>query len=480
MKVNKLKVIVIYVMAVVVCALVAPVLFTKGMMLDEAYSVYLAKSSVVELVKETAMDVHPPLYYLILKASAVITGYSMIGFKITSVIPTALNLIWLGATVVRKRWGCRVALPYILWFGLSYSTFVFSTQIRMYSWGCFFVTATGLFLFKYYEENKTKDYIVAILFSLAAMYTHYYAVMAVFVAWVILLGYTLIKKRSNLKRIISAGIVIFIGYLPWLGIVFRQSSKVADHYWIQSFRWQDCILSPIELMKCDEPDIAYILFMLSAVFIIIAIITKNKAAICSISVFIGTVVLCGILSVLVAPIWQSRYLYNAWGVFCLAIALVIGEKKNRLSLLPQGLTVAFLMLTGVCSIQSFWFSDLNVNTSNELVAYLDQNIKEGDCVIVDDPAEHRVLYEYYIPQSDIVMSEELGNMNGNVDIKATMEQYQQHNVWFVIDYVLEQMGKEEFEQYLDANGYRLEHKGQYTIQYKILDIYLIEEIADER
>lgn len=479
MKFDKLKVILIYALAIIVCILTLPPIFTNGIMLDEAYSIYLAKGNIIDIVNETALDVHPPLYYLILKLFAVITSYSMIGFKLTSVIPTALNLIWLGAVIVRKRWGCRVAAPYILWFGLSYSTFVFSTQIRMYSWGCFFVTATCLFLFKYYEEKKTKDYVLAILFSLSAMYTHYYAVIAVFVAWVILLINTLIKERKNIKKIVLAGIIIFVGYLPWFGIVFRQSSKVSDDYWIQSFRWQDCILSPVELMKCDYPDVAYVLFMLSIAFIIVAIIRKNKVSLCAVSVFAGTVVLCGIISVVVAPIWQSRYLYNSWGMFCLAIALVIGEKKNRLSLFPQGLTIVLLIITGVISIHSFLSGELNVNTSNEFVAYINNNISVEDCIIVDDPAEHHVLYEYYIPESKIIMSDELDIMLGDVDINVIMEDYEEQDVWFIADYVLKQVGKDKFEQYLLENGYRLEHKGLYTMQYKILDIYLIKEIDDE-
>ena len=141
--------------------------------------------------------------------------------------------------------------------------------------------------------------------------------------------------------------------------------------------------------------------------------------------FAGTVVLCGIISVGVAPIWQSRYLYNSWGMFCLAIALVIGEKKNRLSLFPQGLTIVLLIITGVISIHSFLSGELNVNTSNEFVAYINNNISVEDCIIVDDPAEHHVLYEYYIPESKIIMSDELDIMLGDVDINVIMEDYEE-------------------------------------------------------
>ena len=51
---------------------IAVMLFTmvngKVIWFDEAFSLQLAKLSVSDVIKYTASDVHPPLYYLILRA----------------------------------------------------------------------------------------------------------------------------------------------------------------------------------------------------------------------------------------------------------------------------------------------------------------------------------------------------------------------------------------------------------------------------
>ena len=42
---------------------------------DEAYSIMVAKQSVGEAIRLTALDTHPPLYYLFLKAWACLFGW---------------------------------------------------------------------------------------------------------------------------------------------------------------------------------------------------------------------------------------------------------------------------------------------------------------------------------------------------------------------------------------------------------------------
>ena len=46
---------------------------------DEAFSVYLARFNIAEIVHFTSLDVHPPLYYWLLKGWTVIFGHSARG-----------------------------------------------------------------------------------------------------------------------------------------------------------------------------------------------------------------------------------------------------------------------------------------------------------------------------------------------------------------------------------------------------------------
>ena len=60
--------------------------FSQTIWVDEAYSLELAKHSYMNLIKIDALDVHPPLYYIILRTGFLIFGVSE-------------NFIWIGRFV---------------------------------------------------------------------------------------------------------------------------------------------------------------------------------------------------------------------------------------------------------------------------------------------------------------------------------------------------------------------------------------------
>ena len=66
---NHVKKIVPYGLALIIAGVVALPVFSKSIIMDEAYSMLLVQGSIGEIISGTAIDVHPPLYYLILKVA---------------------------------------------------------------------------------------------------------------------------------------------------------------------------------------------------------------------------------------------------------------------------------------------------------------------------------------------------------------------------------------------------------------------------
>jgi predicted membrane-bound mannosyltransferase len=62
----------------------------KNIGLDESTSWYLATGSVSHLVSWTAADVHPPLYYLLLKVWLWVFGDSLVALRSLSVISSVI------------------------------------------------------------------------------------------------------------------------------------------------------------------------------------------------------------------------------------------------------------------------------------------------------------------------------------------------------------------------------------------------------
>src|SRR5688500_7158988 len=59
---------------------------SQSVWFDEAYSIMVAKQPIDQLLHLSAVDTHPPLYYLLLKAWAGVFGWSEFALRSLSVI----------------------------------------------------------------------------------------------------------------------------------------------------------------------------------------------------------------------------------------------------------------------------------------------------------------------------------------------------------------------------------------------------------
>ena len=120
--------------------------FSQTIWVDEAYSLELAKHSYMNLIKIDALDVHPPLYYIILRTGFLIFGVSenfiWIG-RFVSLVPYVILMI-IGFTVIKKRYSKTIAYLFNVFIMGMPQMLRYSTEIRMYSWGMLFVTCAFL------------------------------------------------------------------------------------------------------------------------------------------------------------------------------------------------------------------------------------------------------------------------------------------------------------------------------------------------
>ena len=176
---------------------------------DELFTMEFASRPVSELVKLTAADVHPPLYYILVKMT--IMGGTQIApgvdpiviAKITSVIPF-LVLTIMSLLSVRKNFGwlsagifsfCIVCMPQMP---------DYTVEIRMYGWAMLFVTAAALHAYgvmksciKRDKKWNLQDSVGILVWGIAACYTHYYACIAIaclymlLLVWIVMLMFSL-------------------------------------------------------------------------------------------------------------------------------------------------------------------------------------------------------------------------------------------------------------------------------------------------
>lgn len=175
--------------------------FHSNMWFDESYSIAIAKHSFKEIWQIGSHDVHPVLYYIMIRIVMLITNNSIVCARLPSCIPLILMSI-LGYSFIRKEFGNKAGLIFTF-FSLFFPTVLtYAGEIRMYTWAMLFATMMFVYAYKIMNnnnvrevlsydnnimyENKIKNknalikyWIIFSIFSLASAYTHYYALAVV-------------------------------------------------------------------------------------------------------------------------------------------------------------------------------------------------------------------------------------------------------------------------------------------------------------
>lgn len=234
--------------------------FCSDIWYDELFTMGMVSHSYGELIAFTARDVHPPLYYFIVKfildlcKSLIPLADSVVVVKITSVMPYFLLFIY-ALAFLRKRFGifgaglfmfCVIAMPQMS---------AYTVEMRMYSWALFFVTATFFHAYElvsgssFAAKSKAemiKNYVAICIYGLAAAYTQYFACVAVIVIYLYLLVWILVqyKKYKDARQTFAlrgwfvCAAFSVLAYLPWLSVLMSQIAAVRDNYWILPLTWR--------------------------------------------------------------------------------------------------------------------------------------------------------------------------------------------------------------------------------------------------
>lgn len=242
--------------------------FSSDIWYDELFTVGMIEHSYGDLIAFTARDVHPPLYYCIVKfvveLCKLISAQTnpVVIAKIVSVLPYFILLIY-SVTFIRRRFGiftgglflfCTIAMPQLS---------AYTVEVRMYSWALLFVTAAFLHAYgtvtaqsvtaaarsvggagtdggaAFVRTHMRQIHAAALVcYGLAAAYTQYFACVAVIMVYLYVMIVFLVKDRSRIKEWLLWAALSVVGYAPWLYALFGQITAVRENYWILPLTWR--------------------------------------------------------------------------------------------------------------------------------------------------------------------------------------------------------------------------------------------------
>ncbi|MHC6202230.1 glycosyltransferase family 39 protein [Breznakiellaceae bacterium SP9] len=93
---------------------------SQAVWLDETYSLAPTRHSWKDLIRIQNTDVHPPLYFLILKLCADVFGENIFTMKLVSIVPTILTMVFV-TLFLNKEFSHKTAVLFLLCFFASES-----------------------------------------------------------------------------------------------------------------------------------------------------------------------------------------------------------------------------------------------------------------------------------------------------------------------------------------------------------------------
>ena len=418
---NKIYKKIYYITPFILLLISAYCIFNNYLWADEAFSLVIIEKTYYEMIYNLSIDMHPPVFFLILKFGAhlfqpVFGGNIIYSAKFISFLPIIL-LVITGFTLVRKLYGDLVSFLFNIFIISMPEMLIYAVEIRMYSYALLFITISFLYSIKILRENKIKDWILFTIFTILSTYTHYFSTITSMIIYFIMMLYVIIKDKYLIKRFFISAFTIVIVFTPWL---FLQISKLfsggmIENFWIAKPTFSDIISYikfPFSVMKFHI--IGYILIFITFFIILLLFynILRHKEntelynALFAISIVVFVTLFGLSISLLIKPIFVRRYMVPTLGCFWLGIAISIKNifKKDNI--------INFIIIT-------YLFSGIIVIPERIIIEYdyskelekmyiiLDNNIDENTIIITNIHTVQQPL-AYYYPTNKIYL---LGESN---------------------------------------------------------------------
>lgn len=215
---------------------------------DESYTSALVHTDLSQIISLTSLDVHPPLYYLVLHLWAQVFGTSDLALRSLSALLMLLSVLLL-VLLLKKLVEKRLAYVAASFAALAPFTIRYGQEARMYAMvSALVLGATYVFIIQMQRKRRERSlrlWLVYALLITLALYTHYFSVLIVVAhlayalfhdtrtkdgkTWIIRL-----KNRLSLvdRRMLKSMVLIPILYAPWLPTLKQQFSAVNRGFWI--------------------------------------------------------------------------------------------------------------------------------------------------------------------------------------------------------------------------------------------------------
>lgn len=415
---------------------------SRNIQYDDMFSFFLARQDLPDIIKGTAADTMPPLFYFLLhfwiQISQEIWFLRLLSVLISIGVIISLYLL------VHTLFGERAALLAAFLAAISPLQIYHAQDIRMYA----LLTLSEILYFYFLaclykgEKNKQKEtllWIGATISGVVAMYTHNLAIFGIIAPDVFLI---ITKDFNRLKKLVISQMVIVVLSLPWLIMVPGQLQKVQTAFWTPKPGIVEVIQSIIQLtatIPINPPWLLYAasMFSVQIVFLVYYLaIKKQMISYPTISVILISIIpplLLFIGSYLLRPIFVTRvFIYAATVFLGLSGVVIFKNWENRIGLI---ILVLFIINSSISLPSLYLYNEFPRSPFQQAVKYLDENPQNNLRIIHDNKLSFFPMF-YYLPDADQdFLPDDPGSTNDTFAIASqeAMDIFPKNNIEDAVD-----------------------------------------------
>ena len=432
---------------------------------DEYFTIGTVRIGFLDSMAITANDVHPPLYYIILKIITKILSMTGLKYdllytlKVTSILPYLFILI-ISPLKLKKEYSWLTVGLFTFALGTMCDFFIHFLTIRMYGWGLLFLFLSFIFYKDLISKFDKKSWIGLTIFTLFGVYSQYFFSIPSIILYVILLGYILKTNREQLKNwLISVASMILL-YLPWVPSMLAQVHKVHENFWIKPLDL-NTIIDALSYYSVYKPSFEIEIISILLLLVLLIIFLKdmkiyekieNFYILTGFSLFFGTILILAILSITFRPVFILRYIIPVCSILWLCISIIAGRMKNNQLLAI--IIIVILLLSAISFYNVMDFSNQRYEEGLKEKKALDTIRNDNESIVIMSGSGT-------ILQFGLEVNSEIYFIKSNVpDIRNSM------------NYTL--IEESDVPEIIDSN----QDKNIYAIAYKSpLDDYIIKKLG---
>lgn len=381
---------------------------------DEGNSAALAGRPFPVIAQQAALDIHPPLYYFLLKLWRALFGDGEIALRSLSVM-FSLGVVVLVYALGEMAAGHRAGTAAALMAAVSPLQVYYAQEARMYMLMAFWAALAVWAAWRWITRPSWPYALLYVLAGTAGLYTHYFFPTILLACNLVFILAWLGRRRARMLWAwagMQAGVILL--YLPWLNIGIsrllawpRGTSPIRAASWL-GMAWRTLCLGPAGL---DAPWSATLPFAILLVAGVLPLLAANRVTAGASPVrwafpILGLLVPLAVMGAVgIHQPARLKFLMAGSPFFALCLGAGIAlpwqlARPGRRPAILAGMITGLLALSALIPAGRFllrYYTDPLVQRDNYrgMVEYIRATAGPDDAVILNAPGQWDVFTYYY-------------------------------------------------------------------------------------